>query len=556
MLYQKIKALQHNEKKTYQFLSEKSEYYARSPKEMYAQAETLACNLQAEGVKQGEAIALILESPEAFICGFMGCVLAGAVPVPVSPPNIGFDKAAYLQALSHIVEKSCAKYLFFTESLSQSLPVSDKLPALEPFVYEWLEKPASKPLSPVDLAAEDTCFIQFTSGSTGNPKGVVVSYANLNHNVRGIAENIRLTSEDVSVSWLPLYHDMGLIGKVLTPIYYQNHMIYIPTRKFIRSPSIWLTALSRFKATITFAPNFAFALAVKRFREKQGDQLDLSQLRVLGCGAEPINPDVLDSFCERMSVYGLNSSAIMPCYGMAEATLALTFDSIDTPYKRLAINQGDYHQLKIAIPEKQNEKSLSLVSCGRIFDGHKIRILDAAGYALGEGQVGEVCVEGPSIAKEYINAEEATESTFSNGLLRTGDIGFMYQGELYISGRIKDMIIVNGRNIYAQDVEWPLEIVEGIRQGNTVAISIQQGATEGFVVLAEVKRAQQSIIDQINAICSSHIGLLPTEVLLIQSGALPKTTSGKVRRQLTKSLYLSGVFDEKRLEVKDDTVVG
>lgn len=543
MLYQKIAALQHNEIHKYRFLGEGKTYYSCSPQDLYHKGKRVAINLQHQGVGKGDCVGLILDKPEDFICGFIGCIMAGAVAVPISPPNIGAAMSGYARMVVHIVAKSEARFVLASEHLYNELHEEHAPDAVTLLSFTAIDEPVADSLVEYTLTPQDTCFIQFTSGSTGAPKGVVVSYDNLSHNVHGIATNIGLTHEDRSVSWLPLYHDMGLIGKVLTPLYYQCYMTYIPTRRFIRLPSLWLKALSDFKATITFAPNFAYSLVEKRYRNKDKGDLDLSHLRVVGCGAEPINAKVLDRFCQSMGRFGLKREAVMPCYGMAEATLALTFDNLDKPLKSVIIDKHQYYNLKVAVPTENPENALSLVSCGTIFDGHKLRIMDKHGYPLGENQVGQITAAGPSITQSYINDPNATMETFQDGWLYTGDLGFIHDGELYVSGRIKDVIIVNGRNIYPQDIEWQLEQIAGIREGNSIAVGISNEDSESFVVLCEVKRPEPDIVARITALCRQHVGLIPDDVVLVKPGTLPKTTSGKVRRNAAKQQYLTGLYD-------------
>jgi fatty-acyl-CoA synthase len=389
-----------------------------------------------------------------------------------------------------------------------------------------------------DICGSDLAFLQFTSGSTSQPKGVMVTHQNLSVNSHAIMfEGLRSTPEDRGVSWLPLYHDMGLIGFVVAPVFARVQVMFLPTTSFIRRPSIWLDAIHRHRATITFAPNFAFELATRAISAHQSTAWDLSCLRALGCGAEPIVPSVLRAFLDRFEKNGLSSKSILPCYGMAESTLAISFHDLGKP---LVTDRVDLDALAAgrATVTESNQRSAEFVSCGRAFLEHEIIIANAEGTPLGERDVGEIRVRGPSVTAGYFGNEEASADVFDNGWLCTGDLGYRVGEEIFICGRLKDLIILHGKNHYPQDIERIASKVDGIRDGQCVAFArTGPNGAEEAVLVAESRRVgetRRKLIDEVVSAVRSELGIALAEVVLIKRGTLPKTSSGKVRRRETK----------------------
>jgi fatty-acyl-CoA synthase len=359
-------------------------------------------------------------------------------------------------------------------------------------------------------------------------------------------DGLRSTPADKGVSWLPLYHDMGLIGFVIAPLYALVQVMFLPTMAFIRRPSLWLDAIHRFRATITFAPNFAYALATRAVTESQSTAWDLSCMRALGCGAEPIQADVLRAFLDRFAPQGLRSESILPSYGMAEATLAITFHDVTAP---LASDRVDLEAMRAGKAMPATSGGMEFVSCGKPFPGHDIAIvsMDPVGTPpgarrLGEREVGEIWLSGPSVTAGYFGDPTATAETFVEAdgkrWLRTGDLGYTAGGNLHICGRSKDLIILNGKNYYPQDIERVASKVDGIRDGQCVAFSRldASGAEQAIVVAESRKRASASpaIIAAIIQLVRAELGVTLAEVYLIKRGTLPKTSSGKVRRREAK----------------------
>jgi fatty-acyl-CoA synthase len=422
-----------------------------------------------------------------------------------------------------------------------------RVPSLQKVVLAD-EIAAAVPIDPPPYPDDaDVAFLQFTSGSTAAPKGVIVTHGNLKANTHAIGRvGLQIDhTKDVVVSWLPLYHDMGLIGCVLVPVVCGLAMVLIPTLSFIKNATIWLDTISRHRASLTFAPNFAYALTVKRARPEQIARWDLSHMRAFGCGAEPINGEVLRSFVRTFAPAGLKPTALLPSYGMAEATLAMAFTGLTEELKTDRIDPERYQKDKQAVPAA-NGTAQEIVCCGRSFPGHELSIQDEDGRILPDRAVGEICFRGPSVTAGYWNNPQATRAAGLHqpgGWLRTGDLGYMVDGEIYISGRLKDMLIVNGRNYYPQTIEWAVEQIVGVRRGSAVAFSRPGRASEEVVVAVETReRDPDKLKSAIIAKVSEDVQLAVADVALLPPGSIPKTSSGKLQRRKTRDLYLNGAL--------------
>ncbi|HSW38034.1 MAG TPA: fatty acyl-AMP ligase [Acidobacteriota bacterium] len=512
--------------------------------------------LRAEGMSQGDRIALVLKTPEKFVLSFLGAVSAGIMPVPLYPPLALGRLDNYIDKAVGILRVSGAKALLAnSEFFPLFKPVLPKTPDLARLLdIETLREPAGSPAAGgVFARPDDPCFLQFTSGSTSDPRGVIVTHRNLIANARAIIASLQIDSEkDRAVSWLPLYHDMGLIGFVIATLVAKISVVFIPTVTFAKHPGIWMETVHRHRATITFGPNFAFDLAAKRAPKNPRSDFDLSCLRVLGCGAEPINPRTMDHFIETFSPWGLKPNALMPSYGMAEATLAIAFDHLNRPLQKLIIDRHAYESENRALPVENNgrphdpQKRMELISCGRPIPGHEVRIVDDNGNPLPEGCVGEIVFKGPSVTPGYFRNPKATGQLLKNGWLHTGDLGFIHRDDLYISGRQKDLVIINGRNYPPQAIEWIVEEIAGIRKGSVVAFSIAGECTEKLVIIAETAAAgSPDLIRTIHEQVRSALGLVVDKVVLVKRGSIPKTSSGKLQRRRTRALFESGILDRQ-----------
>jgi fatty-acyl-CoA synthase len=522
--------------------------------ELEREAERRAGKLAGLGLQRGDRVALVIADPAEFVLSFLGAAIGGMVPVPIYPRASFKAKNAYEHTVAHIVRAAGAKLLLSTEAAKQVMEEVLELDVgnVKLALLGDLEAATPKPFADAStIRPEDLCFLQFTSGSTSLPKGVMVSHANLVANARaflGPHGGVDRRDEDVAVGWLPLYHDMGLIGFVLGTIICNIPTVLIPTEAFGRRPNIWLETLHQQKATITFAPNFAYALATKRARDKDIEGLDLSRMRVAGCGAEPINPKVMRDFARRFARCGFPAEALLPAYGMAEATLAITFHPLFTP---LITDTVDAEQMKhgeavTRAPDPTDPLlSVELVCCGRPFPGHEVKIVGEQGQTLGERKVGEIWTRGPSITGGYFGNPEATAEAWTDGWLHTGDLGYLADGMLYVCGRSKDLIIIRGANFYPQDIEWAVSEIEGVRRDNVVAFSVMRDGEETLVVSAEGASGDAPELRRaIAAKVAETSGLTVGHVAVVRIGSLPKTSSGKVQRRRTKMLFETGQLEE------------
>jgi fatty-acyl-CoA synthase len=541
--------------------------------EVWREARRRAHLLSELGVRRSDRVLLTLPEPDDFVLSFFGAMACGAVPVPLYPPQTLARLDTYFANLARVAEVSGAKLIL----TSRPLPLDDHAPngasngadhaplrSLGKLrVVKTDEIAASSHVpedAPVSVTPDDLAFLQFTSGSTSHPKGVMVTHANLEANSRAIMFQGLESDPDVDrgVSWLPLYHDMGLIGFVIAPIFAEVPVVLLPTTSFIRRPSSWLDAVHRYRGTITFAPNFAYALAVQSIAPRQIEGWDLSCLRALGCGAEPIDPATVRAFLDKFESAGLRRTVILPSYGLAESTLAVTFSDLREP---MVTDRVDPHALRngMAVPAL-NGHSMEIVSCGRPFDGHSVEIVDSDGAPLPERRIGEIVVAGPSVAKGYFSDEHGTGGAFKQGRLFTGDLGYFADGSLFVCGRTKDVIILRGRNYFPQDIEKIISAVQGIRASQVAVFTCSAAvnhadapangelshAEQRLVAVAEVNKAQVDETDALRraivAAVHEQMGLRIDEVHLLRRGALPKTSSGKVRRRETRARLQAGTL--------------
>jgi acyl-CoA synthetase (AMP-forming)/AMP-acid ligase II len=380
-------------------------------------------------------------------------------------------------------------------------------------------------------------MLQFTSGSTASPRGVVVTHANLMHNLKVIATGFRHDEHSQGVIWLPPYHDMGLIGGILEPMNTGFPVTLMSPLAFLQHPQRWISAVSRYRATTSGGPNFAYELCTRKVDPATIPGLDLSSWTVAFNGSEPVRPDTLDRFVEKFGPYGFRHEAFYPCYGLAEATLMVTGGEVDLPPRGLAM------------PDSQK-----LISCGRTFFDHRLKVVDPiTRVECNEREVGELWISGPSVARGYWQDAEETENVFGGRIagspsedgpyLRSGDLGFVHEGELYVAGRKKDLIIIRGRNYHPHDIERSAEqSCPALRPGCTAAFSIDAGSEEQLIVVSELRAAErlEEVRAAIRAAITRDHSLRTKEIVLVQPGTIPKTSSGKIQRLATRQAYLDG----------------
>ncbi|MDF2696010.1 MAG: Long-chain-fatty-acid--CoA ligase, partial [Labilithrix sp.] len=481
----------------------------------------------------------------------------GIVPVPISPQLSFKNIESYHDTVAHITNASGAALLLTTTSTRQYVdPIVPRTPKLRGVLT--VDELGKTDHGKVDVAidATDLAFLQFTSGSTSRPKGVMVSHRNLAWNsesfmIHGLAKD---SSFDKGVTWLPLFHDMGLIGFVVGTIFTDIPVVFLPTASFVRNPRIWLDKIHQHRGTITYAPNFAYALVAKRLKEKDVADLDLSCLHRAGCGAEPIQAKTLRDFAAKLEPAKFNPNAFLPSYGMAEATLAITFVPHSSGVRsdvieKKALESGDAKPA----PSIEDEGGIQeLVNCGRPFPEHHLAIVDEAGQRLGDRQVGHIVTRGPSVSAGYYQEPELTAEAFKNGpdgetWLFTGDLGYTVDGEVFICGRLKDMIIVRGRNFYPNDLEWVVSELPSVRRGNVVAFGVDVNGEEQLVVAAEAFQADAEALKQsISQAILASFSLATHDVVIVPQGTLPRTSSGKPQRRKTRQLYLDGTLGRAR----------
>ncbi|MFW6051166.1 MAG: fatty acyl-AMP ligase [Myxococcota bacterium] len=517
--------------------------------ELEAEAHRRAAHLAAMGLRKGDRVALVIPEPHEFVLTFLGASVAGLVPVPVFPRASFKAVDGYVDTLAHIVRTSGARVLL---SMDRMKPILGGLAKRETGLSRVEMVPeafseATPPFEPPDVQPEDLCFLQFTSGSTSRPKGVMVSHTNLVANATAFLgpHGLDRRDEDVGVSWLPLYHDMGLIGFILGTLICDIPVVILPTESFARMPRLWLETITRFRGTITYAPNFAYQLVTKRVRDRDLERLDLSSVRVAGCGAEPIRAQTLRDFAERMAPAGFDARAFLPSYGMAESTLAVTFHPVSEPMVTDVVDADAMKRGEAIRADEDAATTLELVSCGVPFPGHDLRIVGEGGEQLGERRVGEVVVRGPSVTAGYYQNADATAEAYRDGWLHTGDLGYLADGNLYVCGRIKDLIIIRGANHYPQDIEWVVADLPKVRRGNVVAFSVMRDGVEQLVVAAEgnsgdAAELREAIVQKVN----EELGLTPWHVCIVPVGTLPKTSSGKAQRRKTRQMFEEGELPE------------
>jgi fatty-acyl-CoA synthase len=508
-------------------------------------AQRRAAHYAAAGLRRGDRVALVVPEGEHFIPAFLGALWSGLIPVPLYPPVSLGKLDAFMEALVGILDIARPRVLVTTERVGKVLwSAVGRIASIEKVITcEELAKDAGALPAAADVRGDEIAFLQFTSGSTSLPKGVMVTHGSLAANCRAIIrEGLEGDgARDNAVSWLPLYHDMGLIGFVMAPICFRIPVVFIPTMSFIKNATLWMETIHKHRATLSFAPNFAYALVTKRAKPEQIARWDLSQVRVFGCGAEPINPGTMRAFLDAMAPAGLKPQALLPCYGMAEATLAISFVPLDEPMQTDRIDAERYHADHKAAPVSNGAAFMEVVSCGRTFSGHQVTVQDEDGRILPERHIGELCFRGPSVTKGYWENPEATQASFRGGWLHTGDLGYMIGDRVFVSGRIKDILIVNGRNYHPQGIEWLVDEIPGVRKGSSVVFTRPGAASEEIVVAAEA-RADDAVAlkAQIVARVSEEFQLAVSDVALVPPGTLPKTSSGKLQRRKTREQYLNG----------------
>jgi len=533
-----LKGLSHSERGLTILEEEGEKVY--SPRELKEAAERAACGLIRAGVEPGDRVGIMAQTTPATVITFLGCWAAGAVAVPLPLPMRAVDPASFIEQSRGRLERVGARLLALPETFMPmvgELGVGVRMVACE-------ELSSGGGLPPASTTPEDVALVQFTSGSTSEPHGVVLTHANIMANARAIARKAKVTHHDRVVSWMPLYHDMGLIGFLVTALSCGTDLVLMSPQRFVSDPGLWLRALSDHRATITGGPNFSYALSTRVLEGGRAGDLDLSSLRLALNGAEPVDPEAMDGFVRAGSEYGLKPEVPYPVYGLAEATLAVTFPQPGKRYRVDHVSRHDIEDAGVASPAEPGEEGTrALISLGTPLEGVGLRVLKEDGSEAGERELGEVCVSGPCVMQGYWGDEAATARAIREGWLHTGDLGYLAGGELYLVGRIKDMVIIGGRNLFPEDVERCAERVSGMRKGNAVAFGVRtRRGKERLVLVGETRlscaEAARETARAVSEAVREEIGVPVREVILVPAGTLPKTSSGKKRRFLCRELYL------------------
>jgi acyl-CoA synthetase (AMP-forming)/AMP-acid ligase II len=516
--------------------------------ELYQRSLQIAAGLRRQGLGTGERVTIMLPTGAEFIASFFGTLLAGGIPVPVSPPTFLDDVTDFL-ARFEAIAKSCqpAVLITFKDISLLAASAARVCPSIRGVFSSEALSADPEGFVPHQPRAEDTCFLQYTSGSTGMPKGVELTHANVLANADGIGRMIEVNDRDVGVNWLPLYHDMGLIGALLTGIYWGVPLVLLSPQTFIKYPVRWLKAIDRFAGTISLAPNFAYRVCLK-IPPEQLTGLDLSRWRVAFNGAEPIDRETIQLFLEKLAPAGVSPRVPFPVYGLAEATLAVTHPDLEAPIELEHVDGDLLCAEGRAVPAPRDQAGATcLVSVGRPLPQTEVAIMSIDGAPLGERSVGEIWVRGPAVMKGYYRAPEASAEALRGGWLATGDLGYLAGGRLFVTGRKKDLLIKAGRNYYPQDVEAAASSLPGVRRGCAVAFGIHDPirGTEKVVVLAESRRpldpeAARALEQLIRGTIAAKVGLSVDVVELVPARTILRTSSGKARRNETRALYLAG----------------
>jgi acyl carrier protein len=519
-----------------------------SYRQLAERAEAVAAGLQRLGVAPRQSVAIMLPTSPEYFASYFGILMAGAVPVPIYPPARASQLEDHVIRHSGILANAQAVVLIsFAEAMVVARLLQARVPGLHRVVTARQLSLAGATFAPVPLHGDDIAFIQYTSGSTGNPKGVALTHANLLANIRAMVLAVQATSRDVFVSWLPLYHDMGLIGAWLSPLYAGFPSVVMSPLAFLAKPQRWLDAIHRWRGTLSAAPNFAYELCLKRIGADDMKGLDLSCWRLAFNGAEAVSPSTVQRFSAHFAACGLRPETMAPVYGLAEASVGLLFPPLGRVAPIDVIQREPFTRERRALPAPAGDATaLRFVACGRVLPGHAIRIVDDAGHEVGERIEGHLEFQGPSATRGYFRNPEQTAKLLRNGWLDTGDRAYVAAGDVYITGRVKDIVIRGGRNLYPQEIEEAVSAVDGIRKGCVAVFGSPDPATgtERLVVLAEAQpsamHAAARLRDAVARAVVAAIGEPPDQIVLAPPHTVLKTSSGKVRRSACRALVEAG----------------
>jgi fatty-acyl-CoA synthase len=517
-------------------------------RELNEQARSMGRRMLRAGLAAGDRVALIAETDANFLRAFFACQYAGLVAVPMPLPVVFGGRAGYVEHIRAMLAVAKAAVILSPAPFLDM--VRESAGDFDPRMIGAFDLFDGIPEDGVDLpqiGQDSLSYLQFSSGSTRSPAGIAVTQRALMANLRGIAQHgLQIRAGDRCVSWLPFYHDMGLVGFLLAPVATQVPLDLIATREFARRPLIWPTIIARNGGTLSYSPSFGYDLCARRMKDGAMAGLDLSKWRVAGIGGDMIRPNVLSRFAQAFEGNGFRKEAFVASYGMAEATLGITFAPLDRGIETDMIDLDLLEQEARAVPvtsDEEQARTRAFVLCGEVLPGHDVEVRGPDGAPLPDREVGRVMFRGPSLMREYFNSrEETTRVLTGDGWLDTGDLGFLLDGALVVTGRSKDLILANGRNIWPQDLEWLVEHdVEGVRNGDVAAFSVDEAEAENIVLLVQCRATDQAARESLSQTVADTVRAaagVNCSVVLVPHNSLPQTSSGKLSRARARQMYL------------------
>ncbi|MES9877162.1 MAG: AMP-binding protein [Candidatus Sedimenticola sp. 1PA] len=517
--------------------------------DLFTGAKTIAAGLQGRGVAPGQTVSIMLPTSREYLYSFFGILLCGAVPVPIYPPARLSQVEDHLRRHARILDNA-QSVLMITVAEAKTLArlLQSQVGTLKDIVTpDDLGKTAVGVLAAPRVTPDDIAFLQYTSGSTGNPKGVTLTHANLMANIRAMGQATGACADDVFVSWLPLYHDMGLIGAWLGSLYFAAPLVLMSPLRFLVRPVRWLQAIHRHRGTLAASPNFGFELCLNKIDDTQLQGLDLSSWRMAFNGAEPVSANTIQRFNKRFARYGFRPEAMSPVYGLAESSVGLAFPPLDRGPLIDRIEKDTLASTGSAVPAVEQEDASEIVACGQVLQGHRIRIVDHNGNELPDRREGHLQFRGPSTTQGYFRNPVQTEQLFKDGWLDSGDLAYTVEDDIYITSRVKDLIIRGGRNIYPYEVEEEIGNTPGVRKGCVAVFGSEdrRTGTERIIVLVETRETRESQLAQLKerlfTRATDLLDMPPDEVVLAPPHTVLKTSSGKIRRSACRELYDNGM---------------
>lgn len=546
------------------FFTGRGVQYARLPyHELRTRARSLAQKLLGLGLEKGARVGLVAETNPDFLIFFFACQYAGLVPVAFPATLTLGGHEAYVQQLARLISSS---------QVSVAMASSDYLPflleAVEDYEIRFVGSPADFDELPEAncefpfIEADDTAYLQFTSGSTRFPRGVVIDQKTVMANLTGIIRHgIDIGPDDRVFSWLPFYHDMGMVGLLLVPVAAQRSVDFLDTREFAVRPRQWLNLMSLTKATISFSPSFGYDLCARRLGDGEASKYDLSHWRVAGIGAEMIRPEILENFAQVLAPAGFRASAFVACYGMAECALAISFERVGQGITTDCIDANHLSKYQHALPiedsNQHHSRAKQFVKCGSLLPDFELEIRDETGEKLPERRSGTIFLRGPSVMSGYFNDSESTDAVLdADGWLNTGDLGYQVGSDLVITGREKDLIIINGKNIWPQDLEYLAEQQPEIRVGGSLAFSVPN-PSGGEICILKIQlrqadpRKRSELISRLTGIIRGELGI-DCYVTLVSTRKLPRTSSGKLSRSKARQSFMAAHDIDRLIEIADE----